>query len=41
MELDTPVLVSRIAEVIGSGCTFTVNTDNELDAECQVNIYLN
>ncbi|XP_052738755.1 uncharacterized protein LOC112045120 isoform X1 [Bicyclus anynana] len=35
VELDTPVLVSRIADVIGSGCTFTVNTDNELDAECQ------
>ncbi|VVD02619.1 unnamed protein product [Leptidea sinapis] len=30
-----PMFVSRVADVIGSGCTFTINTDNELDAECQ------
>ncbi|XP_049883679.1 uncharacterized protein LOC126379114 isoform X2 [Pectinophora gossypiella] len=34
-KLERPVSLSRIAEVIGSGCTFNVNTDNELDAECQ------
>nr|XP_026483514.1 uncharacterized protein LOC113391683 isoform X2 [Vanessa tameamea] len=34
-QLDTPVILTRIADVIGSGCTFTVNSDNELDAECQ------
>ncbi|XP_026322620.1 uncharacterized protein LOC113232191 isoform X2 [Hyposmocoma kahamanoa] len=33
--LEKPVSLSRIAEVIGGGCTFNVNTDNELDAECQ------
>ncbi|XP_047513313.1 uncharacterized protein LOC125055110 isoform X1 [Pieris napi] len=30
-----PISISRIADVIGGGCAFTINTDNELDAECQ------
>ncbi|CAK1546547.1 unnamed protein product [Leptosia nina] len=30
-----PVSITRIADVIGGGCAFTINTDNELDAECQ------
>ncbi|XP_045457857.1 uncharacterized protein LOC123668107 [Melitaea cinxia] len=34
-QVDTPVVLSHIADVIGSGCSFTANSDNELDAECQ------
>ncbi|KAI5632485.1 NDT80 / phoG like DNA-binding family domain-containing protein [Phthorimaea operculella] len=34
-KFERPISISRIAEVIGGGCNFNVNTDNELDAECQ------
>ncbi|KPJ18399.1 Myelin gene regulatory factor [Papilio machaon] len=27
--------VTRVADVVGGGCTYTLNADNELDAECQ------
>ncbi|CAH2056237.1 unnamed protein product, partial [Iphiclides podalirius] len=35
LRMERLVSMSRIADVVGGGCTFTVNTDNELDAECQ------
>ncbi|KAL0809320.1 hypothetical protein ABMA28_011530 [Loxostege sticticalis] len=33
--VERPIRLSRISDVIGSGCTFPVNTDNELDNDCQ------
>ncbi|CAG4949617.1 unnamed protein product [Parnassius apollo] len=35
LRMERLISLSRVADVVGSGCTFTVNTDNELDAECQ------
>ncbi|XP_028174851.1 uncharacterized protein LOC114363360 [Ostrinia furnacalis] len=32
---ERPIRLSRIADVIGSGCSFPINTDNELDNDCQ------
>ncbi|KAL4711374.1 hypothetical protein ACJJTC_019215, partial [Scirpophaga incertulas] len=33
--VDSSVRFSRISDIIGSGCKFPVNADNELDADCQ------
>ncbi|CAH2988312.1 unnamed protein product [Chilo suppressalis] len=33
--LERPIRLSRISDVLGSGCPFPANTDNELDADCQ------
>ncbi|XP_038220032.1 uncharacterized protein LOC119838246 isoform X2 [Zerene cesonia] len=30
-----PITLTRVADVIGGGCAYTGNTDNELDADCQ------
>ncbi|XP_068622000.1 uncharacterized protein [Battus philenor] len=35
LRMERLVSLARVADVVGGGCTFTVNTDNELDAECQ------
>ncbi|XP_026734504.1 uncharacterized protein LOC113498623 isoform X1 [Trichoplusia ni] len=35
LQTERPISVTRIVDVIGGGCSFAVNTNNELDPECQ------